>query len=801
MPPPSASTGISITNPLVLYRSLLSTNRIQQDPAQHRLAIHLQTLYNRLKDYEPVAQYGHRLQQLQRALGSTPANPAPNTRHGVPRQGILSSLFEDTSKADGNSSMALTRVLTSHEEAMRINSPKGLLLHGDVGTGKSMLVDLFAECLPTRKKRRYHYNTFMLEILAKLERLRRSRELIIPASLGEQQDYSLLWLARELISSSPILFLDEFQLPDRAAAKLLTNLMTCFFQLGGVLIATSNRMPEELDKAARLGFAPVAARTGLRGLGLRMGGDSPSRRSEFGDFLDLLRARCDVWQMESTQDYRRSEASESREHGEGPSSHHNGLEPVSAGNLGLGWEQSKPVLDETKNQFVHASVQTPRFYHLSDDSSSDEFFAAVQGRTEDSMAWSEQILSVYGRPLRVPRAHGGVVIFTFDEICSNALGPTAVLGPADYTTLASHFHTFIVKDVPTLSLLQKNEARRLITLLDALYEARCKLAISAKAAPDYLFFPETLKPRQAVDNEQHPTKNESVDQDATYSETLSEIYQDTTAPFRPNVSSYTEAHSSSSTSDEADATHARFAGLFDDDRAQQQRELSRKHDVSSVDVGDAKLLGHRAQAADTTASMLADTESGFSVSSKAKQGGPDFMAAGAFTGEDEKFAFRRAQSRLWELCSARWWAREHESATVGDGVHKPSWWRPLSSDVRVWERPRDLILSQTQSTAAPHGSISSLEGLGPASSINEESDAVLFKHGATSPFRTSTEPPPKFSWTHTWGMMRWGTKAGRWGQGTDAFKDREKPDNDHASNESAEQYQQRRKTWREQESK
>jgi protein AFG1 len=84
----------------------------------------------------------------------------------------------------------------------------------------------------------------MLEVISNLESLRRSR--LAAGSLDTE--YSLLWLAKDMIEKSPIIFLDEFQLPDRAASKILSNLLTTFFQLGGVLIASSNRMPDELAK-------------------------------------------------------------------------------------------------------------------------------------------------------------------------------------------------------------------------------------------------------------------------------------------------------------------------------------------------------------------------------------------------------------------------------------------------------------------------------------------------------------------------------------------------------------------------
>ena len=75
MPPfaPQTSSALRITDPLVLYRSLLATKRIDPDPAQHRLAIRLQSLYSSLKDYSPLAQYSHRLEAISRASKEVPS--------------------------------------------------------------------------------------------------------------------------------------------------------------------------------------------------------------------------------------------------------------------------------------------------------------------------------------------------------------------------------------------------------------------------------------------------------------------------------------------------------------------------------------------------------------------------------------------------------------------------------------------------------------------------------------------------------------------------------------------------------
>lgn len=85
------------------------------------------------------------------------------------------------------------------------------------------------------------------------------------------------------------------------------------------------------------------------------------------------------------------------------------------------------------------------------------------------------------RRLEVPRCAKGVAYFSFDELC------VAALGAAEYITLANHFHTVCVHSVPRMTVLNKNEARRFIVLIDELYEHRCKLLCAAQSEPRDLF--------------------------------------------------------------------------------------------------------------------------------------------------------------------------------------------------------------------------------------------------------------------------------------------------------------------------
>ena len=137
---------------------------------------------------------------------------------------------------------------------------------------------------------------YFRDIFAKLEQLRRNRFISSWDMSLHQDDYPLLRLAKDMVQYSPILFLDEFQPPDRATSKIMSNLMTSFFQLGGVLIATSNRMPEDLGKAAGMEFPrppPQLEALGWRFV-MRGVGNLHARHGELGTFLEGLKARCET---------------------------------------------------------------------------------------------------------------------------------------------------------------------------------------------------------------------------------------------------------------------------------------------------------------------------------------------------------------------------------------------------------------------------------------------------------------------------------------------------------------------------
>lgn len=107
----------------------------------------------------------------------------------------------------------------------------------------------------------------------------------------------------------------------------------------------------------------------------------------------------------------------------------------------------------------------------------EALWAELKGEADEAPT----CLTVLGREVRIDRTVGGVARATFAELCGRALGPQ------DWLALAGRFHTLFLEDVPVLTEARHMEARRLVTLIDALYEAGARLVVLAEAAPEALY--------------------------------------------------------------------------------------------------------------------------------------------------------------------------------------------------------------------------------------------------------------------------------------------------------------------------
>jgi len=278
----------------------------------------------------------------------------------------------------------------------RPKTPRGIYLWGPVGRGKSMLMDLFFEGAQIAPKQRVHFHAFMLDVHARVKVLRE-----------QEKGDPLPQVARDIARNARLLCFDEFQVTDIADAMILGRLFEHLFAEKVVVVATSNRAPDDLYK------------DGLN-------------RQLFLTVIAMLKERLSVLSLDGPRDFRMDRLS----------------------GVKTWWSP----LNEAA-----AKGLSDAFQRMSGGAKGVVVALAVQGRTV---------------PLEV---RNGVGRATFAELCEKALGA------ADYLAIAQKVHTLVLSGIPALSPARRNEAKRFVTLIDALYEARVKLIASAECAPGALY--------------------------------------------------------------------------------------------------------------------------------------------------------------------------------------------------------------------------------------------------------------------------------------------------------------------------
>ena len=336
---------------MLRYRALVEQGKIRPDPAQRAAVEKLQLLHMRLAGYDPS-------RGRQVALGW----------------------------------LGFGRKAAKQDKALT-----GLYLYGGVGRGKSMLMDLFFEGAPVTPKRRVHFHAFMQEVHVGIHIARESNvtDPIRP-------------VADEIAEGATLLCFDEFQVTDITDAMILGRLFEALFAHGVVVVATSNRPPDDLYK------------DGLN-------------RQVFLPFIAMLKDRVDVHALAGPTDYRQ------------------------------GLEEDEPRYFSPLGAGARAAMER------------------AWAREVDGEAGAPLTVSVRGRRIVIPQAAEEAGRASFADVCERPLGP------GDYLEIARQFRVFFLDDIPQLPQAKHNEARRLVTLIDDLYEARVKLYCSADAPPDALF--------------------------------------------------------------------------------------------------------------------------------------------------------------------------------------------------------------------------------------------------------------------------------------------------------------------------
>ena len=205
------------------YQDLVASGALEADPAQARVADALAALDERLMAYKPAG-----------------------------KGGFLDKLF--------------------HPD--HAPPPKGLYIYGDVGRGKSMLMDLFFHESAVTHKRRVHFHEFMANVHERIFAFRQS------IARGEIADADVIQLtAAAIFDEAWLLCFDEFHVTDIADAMILGRLFARLFELGTVVVATSNVPPEDLYEG------------GLN-------------RVLFLPFIEQIEERMDILRLDARTDFR-----------------------------------------------------------------------------------------------------------------------------------------------------------------------------------------------------------------------------------------------------------------------------------------------------------------------------------------------------------------------------------------------------------------------------------------------------------------------------------------------------------------
>ena len=278
---------------------------------------------------------------------------------------------------------------------------KGLYVRGEVGRGKTQLMDIFYETLEVEKKKRIHFHRFMKLLHEDLDK-------------NSGQKDPLKKVAKDISDHTEVLCFDEFFVEDIGDAMLLGRLMNALFENQVTLIATSNTHPDNLY---------------LEGL----------HRSRFLSAIDSIKSNCEIYELNSSQDYR-----------------------------------------------LRTLEQLEIFLIGKEDGGKKELNENFAELTNNDYEENKHI-EILGRKIFTIRLAKGSVWISFQDLCE---GPRS---SKDYIEICTEFHTLFVSNIPLMGQENDDSARRFIALVDECYERNVNLILAMEVDLEKIYSGNRLK--------------------------------------------------------------------------------------------------------------------------------------------------------------------------------------------------------------------------------------------------------------------------------------------------------------------
>ncbi|KAI7754991.1 hypothetical protein M8C21_016355 [Ambrosia artemisiifolia] len=466
---PQPSTPTNNPGPLAQYKNLVKEGKLQFDPYQEKVALELDNLVERLAQYEKEMEEYHvklakweedrenerRRLLLKEAEGKQQRSEVLDKTHNR----FLGRWLDRKKPVNVETGVGKWVSYLNREKKLDLvvgkrpavpPAPKGLYIYGNVGSGKTMLMDMFYSATKdiVTHRRRFHFHEAMLEINERMHKVWKNevQEKSMQSSIANwimnlpfdtkvkewiaaEESYKENMQMKNILPAvadkflvdqksdrrgASILCFDEIQTVDVFAIVALSGIISRLLSTGTVLVATSNRAPSDLNQDGM-------------------------QWEIFLKLLDKLEDHCETVLIGSETDYRRL--------------------------------LSQRSINLVTYFYPLNSIATKKFENVW-----DETIRKIEGPVR-----SETISVMFGRSLEVPESCNGVAKFTFEYLCGRPVGA------ADYIAVAKNYHTIFVSDIPMMSMRIRDKARRFIILIDELYNHHCCLYCSAASSIDELF--------------------------------------------------------------------------------------------------------------------------------------------------------------------------------------------------------------------------------------------------------------------------------------------------------------------------